>query len=211
MSYRKSKIFGKLTAEQKQGESPFAQLDAIKITDPTPTTPTVVPPLKIDSELSSRLNRFPWITELDQYLAKIEVNQGFDIPIGLIKGDVPDKRGAQPSAHPRIRQFDSCLRSYIHRKFPEIIFSVRCKTVNGLFSKQDQGAKLESLRVIRKERAKSPVPEDTPVDATAGSKKINLNLKSHLYTYLVSVSSSTGMPLTHVIYQFIEDRMDGKR
>jgi len=211
MSYRKSKIFGKITSEQKEGESPFAQLDAIKITGSTPTPTTVVPELTIEDELPTNLTRFPWLPELDKYLSKLGVNQGFDVPIELIIGDTPNKRGEQPAAHPRVRQFDSGLRSYIRRNFPELSVSIRCKTVNGLLSKQDQGAKLESLRVIRKESADSPIPEDKPVETAVSSKKINLTLKSHLYTYLIGVASRTGMPLTHVIYQFIEDRMDGKR
>ncbi len=211
MSYRKSKIFGKLTAEQKQAESPFAQLDAITITDSGHRTPAVVPKLTIENELPANLTRFPWLPELDKYLSKLGVNQGFDIPIELIIGDTPNKRGEKPAGHPRVRQFDSGLRSYIRRNFPQLSVSIRCKTVNGLLSKQDQGAKLASLRVIRKESAESSIPEDKPVEAAVGSKKINLTLKSHLYTYLIGVASSTGMPLTHVIYQFIEDRMDGKR
>tara|TARA_R100000656_G_scaffold121608_1_gene96665 strand:- start:84 stop:713 length:630 start_codon:yes stop_codon:yes gene_type:complete len=209
MSYRKSKIFGKLTAEQKQGESPFAQLDAIKITGSTPTTPTVVPELTIEDELPTNLTRFPWLPELDKYLSKMEINQGFDIPIELIIGDMPDKRGEQPTAHLRVRQFDSGLRSYIRKNFPELSVSIRCKTINGLFSKQDQGTKLASLRVIRKETPDSPIPEDE--DSSFESKKIHLTLKPHLYTYLIGLASRTGKPLTHVIYQFIEDRMDGKR
>ena len=211
MSYRKSKIFGKLTAEQKQGESPFAQLDAIKITGSTrpPTTATVVPELTIEDELPTNLTRFPWLPELDKYLSKMEINQGFDIPIELIIGDMPDKRGEQPTAHLRVRQFDSGLRSYIRKNFPELSVSIRCKTVNGLLSKQDQGTKLASLRVIRKATPDSPIPEDE--DSSFESKKVHLTLKPHLYTYLIGLASRTGKPLNHVIYQFIEDRMDGKR
>jgi len=212
MSYRKSKIFGKLTAEQKQGESPFAQLDAIKITGPTPTTTTVVPELTIEDERPTNLTRFPWLPELDQYLSKLGVNQGFDIPIELIIGDMPNKRGEKPAGHLRVRQFDSGLRSYIRRNFPELSVSVRCKTVNGLLSKQDQGAKLASVRVIRTESAESSIPEDKPVeDSSFESKKVHLTLKPHLYTYLIGLASRTGKPLNHVIYQFIEDRMEGKR
>jgi len=209
MSYRKSKIFGKITSEQKEGESPFAQLDAIKITGSTPTPTTVVPELTIEDELPTNLTRFPWLPELDKYLSKMEINQGFDIPIELIIGDMPDKRGEQPTAHLRVRQFDSGLRSYIRKNFPELSVSIRCKTINGLFSKQDQGTKLASLRVIRKETPDSPIPEDE--DSSFESKKIHLTLKPHLYTYLIGLASRTGKPLTHVIYQFIEDRMDGKR
>jgi len=209
MSYRKSKIFGKLTAEQKQGDSPFAQLDAIKITDSGHRATAVVPELTIEDELPTNLTRFPWLPELDKYLSKMEINQGFDIPIELIIGDMPDKRGEQPTAHLRVRQFDSGLRSYIRKNFPELSVSIRCKTINGLFSKQDQGTKLASLRVIRKATPDSPIPEDE--DSSFGSKKIHLTLKPHLYTYLIGLASRTGKPLTHVIYQFIEDRMDGKR
>ena len=212
MSYRKSKIFGKLTAEQKQAESPFAQLDAITITDSGHRTPAVVPKLTIANELPANLTRFPWLPELDKYLSKLGVNQGFDIPIELIIGDTPNKRGEKPAGHPRVRQFDSGLRSYIRRNFPQLSVSIRCKTVNGLLSKQDQGAQLESLRVIRKESAESSIPEDKPVeDSSFESKKVHLTLKPHLYTYLIGLASRTGKPLNHVIYQFIEDRMDGKR
>jgi len=209
MSYRKSKIFGKITSEQKEGESPFARLDAIKITGSTPTTTTLVPELTIEDELPTNLTRFPWLLELDKYLSKLGVNQGFDIPIELIIGDMPNKRGEQPTAHLRVRQFDSGLRSYLRKNFPELSVSIRCKTINGLFSKHDQGAQLASLRVIRKETPDSPIPEDE--DSSFESKKVHLTLKPHLYTYLIGLATRTGKPLNHVIYQFIEDRMDGKR
>ena len=217
MSYRKSSIFGKITSGQKKEDSPFAALDNIQITDSTPkpeVASTVVPELKINKELPIGDSRFPWISELDVYLSQLQPNQGFDIPIEIIKGDIPDKRGEQPTGHPRVRQFDSSLRGYIRRNFPKLKISLRCITIDGLPSKHDQGGKLASLRVVCREVGRKVGAVDTPthkpVPRTTG-KKVQLTFKTHVYSYLVGLSNQLGQPVNRVIYQIVEDRMDGKR
>jgi len=213
MSYRKSSIFGKITSGQKKEDSPFAALDNIQITDSTPkpeAASTVVPELKINEELPTGDSRFPWMPELDVYLSQLQPNQGFDIPIEIIKGDIPDKRGAQPTGHPRIRQFDSSLRGYIRRNFPKLKISLRCITIDGLPSKQDQGGKLASLRVVCRKVGTVGTPTHKAAPRTTG-KKVQLTFKTHVYSYLVGLSNQLGQPVNRVIYQIVEDRMDGKR
>lgn len=213
MSYRKSSIFGKITSGQKKEDSPFAALDNIQITDSNPkpeVASTAIPELEINEELPTGDARFPWMSELDIYLSQLQPNQGFNIPIEIIKGDIPDKRGAQPTGHPRVRQFDSSLRNYIKRNFPHLKTSIRCITIHDLPSKQDQGSKLASLRVVCLKVGAVDTPTHKPAPRTTG-KKVQLTFKTHVYSYLVGLSSQLGQPVNRVIYQIVEDRMDGKR
>jgi len=212
MSYRKPSIFGKITSGQKKEDSPFAALDNIQITDSTPkpeVASTVVPELKINEELPMRNALFPWMSELNIYLSQLQPNQGFNIPIEIIKGDIPDERGEQPTGHPRVRQFDSSLRNYIRKNFPKLKISLHCITIDGLPSKQDQGGKLASLRVTCRKVGAVNTPTHKPVPRTIG-KKVQLTFKAHVYSYLVGLSSQLGQPINYVIYQIVEDRMDGK-
>jgi hypothetical protein len=40
---------------------------------------------------------------------------------------------------------------------------------------------------------------------------VQLTFKTHVYSYLVGLSNQLGQPVNRVIYQIVEDRMDGKR